>query len=151
MTVMTGDRRKEEQGRTPPHEYADLTLLADDLYDRCNDDDAELARLLHELDPDVAIQLCTSDLTNAAQAYMYAFNEVPDEDVYDILLLEPSSQLLHGVRILPVELAELIMGFDQSGKRFFIGVWNGETIVAAFTGEGAYDRAADFAREHCSA
>lgn len=148
---MTGDRRKEEQGRTPPREYADLTLLADDLYDRCNDDDAELARLLHELDPDVAIQLCTSDLTNAAQAYMYAFNEVPDEDVYDILLLEPSSQLLRGVRILPVELAELIMGFDQSRKRFFIGVWNGETIVAAFTGEGAYDRAADFAREHCSA
>ncbi|MCQ2356389.1 MAG: hypothetical protein MJ014_05150 [Methanocorpusculum sp.] len=132
-------------------DYAELTSLADSLYDACEDDDAELARLMHELDPDVAIQLCTSDLTNAAQAYMYAFNEVPDLDVYDILLLEPSSQLLHGIKILPVELAELIMGFDQSRKLFFIGVWDGEKILAAFTGEGAYDRAADFAREHCSA
>lgn len=137
--------------RTLPSDYAELTSLADALYDACEDDDAELARLMHELDPDVAIQLCTSDLTNAAQAYMYAFNEVPDLDVYDILLLEPSSQLLHGIKILPVELAELIMGFDQSRKLFFIGVWDGEKILAAFSGEGAYDRAADFAREHCSA
>lgn len=132
-------------------DYAELTSLADSLYDACEDDDAELARLMHELDPDVAIQLCTSDLTNAAQAYMYAFNEVPALDVYDILLLEPSSQLLHGIKILPIELAELIMGFDQSRKLFFIGVWDGEKILAAFSGEGAYDRAADFAREHCSA
>jgi len=132
-------------------DYTELTSLADSLYDACEDDDAELSRLMHELDPDVAIQLCTSDLTNAAQAYMYAFHEVPDPDVYDILLLEPSSQLLHGIKILPVELAELIMGFDQSRKLFFIGVWDGEKILAAFTGEGAYDRAADFAREHCSA
>lgn len=132
-------------------DYAELTSLADSLYDACEDDDAELARLMHELDPDVAIQLCTSDLTNAAQAYMYAFNEVPALDVYDILLLEPSSQLLHGIKILPVELAELIMGFDQSRKLFFIGVCDGEKILAAFIGEGAYDRAADFAREHCSA
>ena len=83
-----------------PCSYAELTLLADDLYNRCNDDDAELARLMHELDPDTAVQLCTSDLTNAAQAYMYAFNEIPDDDVYDILLLEPSSQLLHGIKII---------------------------------------------------
>ena len=69
-----------------PCSYAELTLLADDLYNRCNDDDAELARLMHELDPDTAVQLCTSDLTNAAQAYMYAFNEIPDDDVYDISL-----------------------------------------------------------------
>ncbi|HJK50888.1 MAG TPA: hypothetical protein O0X67_02405 [Methanocorpusculum sp.] len=134
-----------------PCSYAELTLLADDLYNRCNDDDAERARLMHELDPDTAVQLCTSDLTNAAQAYMYAFNEIPDDDVYDILLLEPSSQLLHGIKIQPVELAELIMGFDKYKKIFFIGVWDGEKIVAAFTGDGAYDRAAAFAREHCSA
>lgn len=141
----------EGRSMPPQYDYSELTSLADDLYDACKDDDAELARLMHELDPDVAIQLCTSDLTNAAQAYMYAFNEVPDIDVYDILLLEPSSQLLHGIKILPVELAELIMGFDQSKKLFFIGVWDGEKILAAFTGEGAYDRAADFARGHCSA
>ena len=43
------------------------------------------------------------------------------------------------------------MGFDKYKKIFFIGVWDGEKIVAAFTGDGAYDRAAAFAREHCSA
>ena len=67
------------------------------------------------------------------------------------MFLEPSSQLLHGIKIQPVELAELIMGFDKYKKIFFIGVWDGEKIVAAFTGDGAYDRAAAFAREHCSA
>lgn len=130
---------------------ADLRMLADELYDQCDDDDVKLAGLLHDLDRDVVVQLCTSDLTNAAQVYMYAFNEVPDEEVYDILLLEPSSQLMRGVRVQTVELAELIMGFDQPQKQFFIGVWNGEKFLAAFAGDGAHDRAAMFAREHCSA
>ena len=129
---------------------AELNLLADDLYDRCGDDDAELARLMHELDPGVAIQLCTSDLTNAAQVYMYAFDEVPDEDIYDLLLLEPGSQLLRGVRVGTVEFAELVMGFDKTKNLFFIGVWNGEKFVAAFAGEESDDRAVAYAREHCS-
>lgn len=47
--------------------------------------------------------------------------------------------------------AELVMGFDRAKKLFFIGVWNGEKIIAAFAGEEAYDRAATYAREHCSA
>ncbi|MDV0444349.1 hypothetical protein [Methanorbis rubei] len=130
---------------------AELNALADDLYDRSGDDDVELARLMHELDPEIAIRLCTSDLTNAAQVYMYAFNEVPDEEVYDLLLLEPSSQLLRGVRVGTVELAELVMGFDKTKNLFFIGVWNGEKFVAAFAGDESYDRAAAYARKNCSA
>ncbi len=129
---------------------AELETLADQLYEECEDDDAELARLMMNLDRDVAIQLCTSDLTNAAQAYMYAFGEVPDEDVYDVLLLEPSSQLLRGVKIATIELADLIMGFDRAARQFFIGVWNGEKFLAAFAGSGAYDSAVSYAREHCS-
>ena len=129
---------------------AELETLADQLYEECEDDDAELARLMMNLDRDVGIQLCTSDLTNAAQAYMYAFGEVPDEDVYDVLLLEPSSQLLRGVKIATIELADLIMGFDRAARQFFIGVWNGEKFLAAFAGQGAYDSAVSYAREHCS-
>ncbi|MDV0442252.1 hypothetical protein [Methanorbis furvi] len=130
---------------------AELNALADDLYDRCGDDDAELARLMHELDPAIAIRLCTSDLTNAAQVYMYAFNEIPDEEIYDLLLLQPASQLLRGVSVGTVELAELVMGFDKTKNLFFIGVWNGEKFVAAFAGEESYDRAAAYARKNCSA
>lgn len=129
---------------------AELEALADQLYEECEDDDTELARLMMNLDRDVAVQLCTSDLTNAAQAYMYAFAEVPDEEVYDVLLLAPSSQLLRGVKIATVELADLILGFDRAAGQFFIGVWNGEKFVAAFTGQGAYDAAVSYAREHCS-
>lgn len=129
---------------------AELVAIADMLYDESCDDDIRLAQLMMQLDSDVALQLATSDLTNAAQVYIYAFMEVPREEIYDILLLEPSPQILRGIKLETVELAEIVMGFDKRKQKFFIGVWFGDAFVAAFTGRGAYDHAVSYALENCS-
>ncbi|MDO5846399.1 MAG: hypothetical protein Q4Q04_05705, partial [Methanocorpusculum sp.] len=73
---------------------------------------------------------------------------VPDADTYDLLLLEPSSALLYGIKIKTVELAALIFGFDRRSEHFFIGVFDGEKIAAAFGGKDASARAEEYAREN---
>ncbi len=127
----------------------ELAALADELYEASDDDDEKLAGLLRTLPEKTAQQLCTSNYTNALQAYLYAFGSTPAPDIYDRLLLEPSSMLLYGIKIKSVELADLIFGFDKRSQHFFIGVYDGEKIIAAFAGEKAYETAADWAREHC--
>ena len=78
-------------------ENPELVELADRLYEQSDDDDLKLAELMHELPEETAVALCTSNLTNALQAYLYAFNHVPDDDIYDMLLLQPSVMLLSGI------------------------------------------------------
>lgn len=128
----------------------ELEEIAERLYEESFDDDVRLARLMMELEPDVALKLATSDLTNAAQVYIFAFREVPREEIYDILLLEPSSQILKGIKLETIEFADIVMGFDKTKRKFFIGVWYIDKFDAAFTGQGAYDNAATYARENCS-
>lgn len=129
----------------------ELACLADELYEKSEDDDFKLAELLRELPKETAIRLCTSNLTNALQVYLYAFNEEPGIEVYEKLLLEPSSSLLYGIKIGSTELAEIIFAFDTKSSLFYVGVWNGEKVLAAYSGEGAYDAAVKFAEENCSA
>lgn len=128
-----------------------LADLADQLYEEAEDDDEKLAELIRErVSEPVAHALFTSNLTNAAQAYIYAFNEVPEEDIYDLLLLNPSYQLRSGIKIESVELADIIFAYDNVNKAFVIGVFDGETLQTAFGGDGALDLARSWAREHCA-
>jgi hypothetical protein len=127
-----------------------LEALADELYEASEDDDLKLAVLLRELPTEKALRLCTSDLTNALQAYLYAFDEEPKPDIYELLLLEPSSRLIMGIKIDTVELAEIVFGFDTKSELFFIAVWNGEKFLAAFSGPGAYDQAVRYAKDYCA-
>lgn len=137
----------------------DLADIADRLYVESEDDDVKLAELMHELPRDTAIALCTSNLMNALQVYMYAFYEVPDIDIYELLLLEPASSILYGIKIKSLELLDIVFSFDWNKKDFFIGVWdcwNDETnnqadgkFLAAFFGKDAYSKAIDFAEENC--
>ncbi len=126
-----------------------LEVLADELYEASEDNDLKLASLLRGLPTEQALRLCTSDLTNALQTYLYAFDEEPEPDIYELLLLKPSSQILHGIKLATVELAEIIFGFDTKSEQFFIGVWNGEKFLMAFSGPGAYHEAVKYARENC--
>jgi hypothetical protein len=129
---------------------AELEEIAEQLYGESLDDDIRLAELLTGLDTETALALATSDLLNAAQVYIYAFREVPDEEIYDLLLLSPASQILRGIKLETAEFADIVMGFDKTKRVFFIGVWYIDTFIKAFTGEGAYDSANAYALEHCS-
>ena len=77
----------------------DLKLLQMKLYEASEDNDLKLASLLRGLPTEQALRLCTSDLTNALQTYLYAFDEEPEPDIYELLLLKPSSQILHGINL----------------------------------------------------
>ncbi|HJJ54847.1 MAG TPA: hypothetical protein O0X50_02025 [Methanocorpusculum sp.] len=127
-----------------------LAQVADLLYEAAEDDDEKLANLIHELPEDVAHALCTSNLINSAQAYIYAFNEIPDEDIYDLLLLKPSYLLLHGIKLESVELGDIIFGYDKSVKTFVIGVALDNKITITFSGNDALENARSWARENCA-
>jgi len=129
---------------------ADLESLADELYEASGDDDFVLAELLRGLPKETAVRLCTSDLTNALQTYLYAFDEEPGVEIYERLLLQPSSQIPRGIKIGNVELAEIVFGFDKSSSLFFIAVWDGEKFLKAFSGPGAYKAAVKCAEELCA-
>lgn len=129
---------------------SELESLADELYEASADDDFILAELLRQLPKETAVRLCTSDLTNALQTYIYAFEEEPEIDIYELLLLQPSSMISRGIKIGNVELAEIVFGFDKKSNLFFIGIWNGEKFLKAFSGPGAYREAVKSAKELCA-
>ncbi|HJJ28116.1 MAG TPA: hypothetical protein O0X70_01840 [Methanocorpusculum sp.] len=128
----------------------DLARLADSLYEESEDDDGKMAELLHSQPDEIAHALCTSNLLNALQAYLYAFGEEPDIDVYDKLLLCSAAEIPAGIKIAEVELAEIMFVYDKSRKLFLIGVWNGETYLIAFEGPGSYKSAVRYAKENCA-
>ena len=128
----------------------DLAQLADSLYEACEDDDIRLAELLHEKPKEVADALCTSNLFNALQVFIYAFDEEPDIDVYDKLLLCSAADLPRGIKIDTVELADIIFVYDKTRKLFLIAVFDGEKFLIAFEGCGAYRSAVKYAKEHCA-
>lgn len=126
---------------------SDIESLADELYEASGDDDFRLAELLRQLPTETAVRLCTSNLTNALQTYIYAFEEEPEIEIYERLLLQPSSLILRGIKIANVELAEIIFGFDKKSSLFFIAVWDGEKFLKAFSGPGSYREAVKYAKE----
>lgn len=129
---------------------SELDSLADELYEASGDDDFRLAELLRQLPKETAVLLCTSDLINALQTYIYAFEEEPEIDIYELLLLQPSSMIPRGIKIGNVELADIVFGFDKKTNLFFIAVWNGEKFLKAFSGPGAYREAVKCAKEQCA-
>ena len=129
-------------------EEKELAKIADTLYDQSDDDDVKMAELLHELPEDTAHALLTSNLTNAVQAYIYAFNEVPDYALYDLLLLQPSYQLKKGIVLESTDFAKFIFRYDRDHKKFIIGVSDGENIRSSFSGEDALARAKEWAFEN---
>ncbi|HJJ48150.1 MAG TPA: hypothetical protein O0X39_04040 [Methanocorpusculum sp.] len=128
----------------------DLARLADSLYEESEDDDLKLAELLHSQPAEVAHALCTSNLLNALQAYLYAFDEEPDIDVYDKLLLCSAAEIPAGIKIAVIELAEIVFLYDKARKTFVIGVYDGEKFLTAYEGRGSYKAAVRFAKENCA-
>lgn len=128
----------------------DLAELADILYEQSEDDDFRLAELMRELPKEIGDALCTSNLTNALQAFIYAFGYVPDIELSDLLLLEPSIMLLRGIVLDKVELGEIVFGYDKEKRAFLIGVYYNEEIVATFEGTDALECARAWALSNCA-
>lgn len=119
----------------------ELAQIADKLYEMADDDDGKLAELMRELPPDIAHALCTSNLTNAAQAYIYAFNEYPPEEIYDLLLLKSSSLLPQGIILETVELSDILFRYDKNTKSFLISTSIDDKVAMSFSSQNALQEA----------
>lgn len=128
----------------------DLAKLADSLYEASEDDDEKLAALLHEQPKEIADALCTSNLFNALQVYLYAFGEEPDAEVYEKLLLCSAADLPSGIKIRTVELADIVFIFDRSRSKYLIAVFDGDQYLIAYEGRGSLHAAVKYAKQNCA-
>ena len=119
-----------------PVPYKTLVSLADNLFERCEDDVNCLSRMLDALDSTTRNELLTSDLLNAFQVFHYYFRINPDELVKERLELEPASSLVKGVKIDEIDLLDLI--FSVHNHEPAILVSDGETVLQTFSGKTAY-------------
>lgn len=117
-------------------QYRELGILADQLLEECEDDEALLAERLDALPGPPRDGLLSSDFLNAYQVFYYFFREVPDEIEMERLLLIPASELQYGTRINEIELLELIFAVIENEAFIFIS--DGDTILAKYSGSSAY-------------
>jgi hypothetical protein len=121
-------------GSTVP--YHTLVVLADHLFDECEDDVKCLSHRIDTLDSVMRNELLVSDLLNAYQVFYYFFRIQPDELVGERLELEPASSLTRGVKIDEVELLDLV--FSVKDHEPIIMVSDGEHPLMTFKGKTAY-------------
>jgi len=119
-----------------PVPYRTLVALADQLFEKCEEDIKCLSHGIDSLDSDLRNELLVSDLLNACQVFYYFFRILPDELVGERLELEPASSLAKGVKIDEVELLDLI--FSVKNHEPVIIVSDGEHPLMTFKGKTAY-------------
>lgn len=118
---------------------ADMDDVADDIFVECEDDVVCIAARLEGLNPDLRWELLESNLLNAWQVFYYIFRFEPDDLTRERLELEPALAARSGVLLEHRDLFELV--FIVRDRRGFIGVSDGETLLARFEGSDAYDEA----------
>ena len=116
--------------------YPTLVALADQLFEKCEEDIRCLSHRIDKLDPALRNDLLASDLLNACQVFYYFFRMLPDELAGERLELEPASSLVKGVKIDEIELLDLI--FSVKNHEPFIIVSDGDHPLMTFTGKTAY-------------
>ncbi|QYZ78307.1 hypothetical protein E2N92_02100 [Methanofollis formosanus] len=127
-------------------DYQELAEIADRLLEEADEDDERLVRLLDGLSEDLRLELLTSDLLNAYQAYLYFFREEPGGELQaERLMLTPASETLRGVFFDEADIFELVFLVGKDGA--VVEVTDGEQTYERFTGKGARDRAVDYVYE----
>jgi hypothetical protein len=121
-----------------PVPYKTLVSLADNLFERCEDDVSCLIKMLDALDAGTRNELLESDLLNAFQVFYYYFRINPDELVKERLELEPASSLATGVLIDEIDPVDLI--FSVTHHEPAIIVSDGEIVLHTFRGKTAYEQ-----------
>jgi len=122
--------------------YREMADIADDLFERADEDEALLARELEALPDALRVNLLVSDFLNAYQAYYYYFRESPGDLERERLILQPASALVQGVMIAELELLEII--FRVEDDQPVLSVSNGDQILVNYRGKDAYRRALGF-------
>jgi hypothetical protein len=128
----------------PPLPYPELVSLVDAILDACDDEVPCIATKLGALDETVLAELVVSDLLNAYQVFYFLFRIEPDVLVQERLELEPASSLRGGLLVGETDLLEMYFGI-RDGKPL-IALSDGDRIVAAFSGNGAYAAGCEFLR-----
>ncbi|HOT95007.1 MAG TPA: hypothetical protein PK089_07470 [Methanoregulaceae archaeon] len=123
-----------------------LEDVADDILEECEEDVACIAARLDGLDPELRWELLGSNLLNAWQVFFYIFRFEPDDLTRERLELEPALATRSGVLLEHRDLFELL--FFVRDRRGFIGVSDGEALLARFEGPEAYDEARAFVDEN---
>jgi hypothetical protein len=126
----------EEEWFEPADE---LEATADGIFEECEDDVACIAVRLDGLEGELRWELLDSNLLNAWQVFYYFFRIVPDELVRERLELEPALAARTGVLLEDRDLYEIC--FFVRERRGFIGVSDGERLLAHFEGPDAYAEA----------
>jgi hypothetical protein len=123
-------------------DYFELAELADKILTICDDDVAELAAVLDELEDGVKNELLVSDFLNAYQVFWYFFRYEPDILATERLMLSSASSLPRGVLIEERDLYEIL--FRVANARPEMIVTDGEGVLSVFQGKNAYREAADW-------
>lgn len=135
-----GTEYDEEEWFEPADE---LEATADAIFEECDEDVACVARELDRLEDELRWELLDSNLLNAWQVFFYFFRILPDDLVRERLELEPALAARTGVLLEERDLFEIL--FFVKNRRGFIGVSDGESLLAHFEGSEAYMEARDYA------
>jgi len=95
------------------------------------------------MDEDLRWELLDSTLLNAWQVFFYFFRQVPDTLTRERLELEPAVAASSGILLEEFDLLELL--FIVKNRRGFIGVSDGEHLLAHYEGAQAMAEARSYA------
>lgn len=126
--------------------YQELGDIAEGLFQESNDDPRKLAGLLDGLDARIRKELLISDFLNAYQTFYYFFREEPGEFEKDRMILETASALQQGIRIVEIDLFEVIFRVEEAEP--VVSVGDGGQILVNYRGPDAYRRAIRFIDEN---
>jgi hypothetical protein len=122
--------------------YSTLTDIADGLFARCEDDISCIAEHLDAFTPEIRDELIASDLLNAYQTFYYYFRTYPGDIAEEKLMLQPSGDVLKGIKMDVIDLYELEFLVTNNIPR--ISVTDGVAVLASFQGKNAYLKACSF-------
>jgi len=123
-------------------DYFELAELADRMLTISDEDVAKLASVLDELDEGVRNELLVSDFLNAYQVFWYFFRYEPDILAAERLILSSASSLSKGVLIEERDIYEIWFRVVDALPEML--VTDGEEALVTFSGEGAYQDAAEW-------
>ena len=121
----------------------ELEATADAIFEECEEDVVCIASRLDGLEDELRWELLDSNLLNAWQVFYYFYRFAPDELVRERLELEPAMAARTGVLLEERGLFEIL--FYIKSRRGFVGVSDGECLLAHFEGPEAYPEAQAYA------
>lgn len=128
----------------PVRPYHELVALVDGILDACEDDVPCIVNRLAELDDGTLAELFTSDLLNAYQVFYFMFRADPGDLARERLELSSASFLREGLLLDETDLLEMYFGIRDGTA--LIAISDGDKVVAAFSGTGAYAAGCEFLR-----